>query len=88
MAGKMLDGKELTAREKKTLLSLASTRPEQSPEDPEGTLHGNQEFRRRLIDDLIDRHGILGDVLVGNGHRALAGERRLATEQFVENHTE
>ena len=53
-----------------------------------GSLDDEGEVAGDVGVDLIDRHGIFGHVLVGDGDGALAGERRLAAEQFVKNHAE
>ncbi len=72
MAGRLLDGKQLSVQEKKTFLSLSSSQPEQIAADPVEVLRNDPELGRRLIDDLIDRHGI-GRVVFRNTRRTIKG---------------
>jgi len=72
MAGRLLDGKPLSARDKKTLLNLSSTGTELSAQDLERNLQRDPELRSRLIEDLVDRHGI-GRVVFRNTRRTIKG---------------
>ncbi len=72
MAGRLLDSKRLSEQDKKILLSLTSTKTELTTENLEKTLQSDPELRHRIIEDLIDRHGI-GRVVFRNTRRTIKG---------------
>ena len=64
LAGKILDGRPLTAADRKRLpLSL---------DDPDNTNLADPALRDRIIEDLIDRHGV-GRVVFRNTRRTVTG---------------
>ena len=71
VAGRLLDDKPLRSQDKQILLKLSVIRSEQS-EDLDRALEDDTGLRNRLIEDLIDRHGI-GRVVFRNTRRTIKG---------------
>ena len=71
VAGRLLDDKPLRVQDKQILLKLSVIRSEQS-EDLDRALKDDPELRNRLVDDLIDRHG-MGRVVFRNTRRTIKG---------------